>query len=223
METTIQHGLSPATDAELIRKILDGETAVFEILIRRYNPLLYKLARTYGLNHQDAEDMMQEAHLSAYLQLRSFRADAAYKTWLSRILLHKCYHRTGYGSGKYETVAGELITDNSNTMYGSRSDAERSVINRELAAVLEQSLQGLPVIYRAVFVLREMEGFSVAETADLLAITTTNVKVRLNRSKALLQKQLERFYTTADIYEFHLKYCDAIVEKIFQKIGDSRP
>ena len=80
-------------DDELIRKIVLGETALFEILIRRYNALLYKMSRAYGFNHQDAEDLMQETHYSAYTGLGSFRFEASYKTWITKILLHKCYHK----------------------------------------------------------------------------------------------------------------------------------
>jgi RNA polymerase sigma-70 factor (ECF subfamily) len=95
-------------------------------------------------------------------------------------------------------------------------------MNKELAKVLEESLQALPLIYRNVFVLREIEGFSVAETAELMNITPVNVKVRLNRAKVLLQKQLEGYYSSADIYEFHLRYCDKIVEGVFQRIEQRR-
>jgi len=107
-------------------------------------------------------------------------------------------------------------------MYGKSKEnqTEDVLLNRELALILEKSLQGIPVIYRTVFVLREVEGFSIAETAELLYITPVNVKVRLNRAKALLQKQIEQFYSSADLYSFNLVYCDAIVQKAFEKIID---
>ena len=74
------------------------------------------------------------------------------------------------------------------------------------------------MMYRLVFVLREIEGFNVAETAQLLNISTVNVKVRLNRAKAMLQKQLEKMYSSAEIYEFNLVYCDRLVKRIFDQI-----
>ena len=85
--------------------------------------------------------------------------------------------------------------------------------------VLEKSIQNIPVIYRTVFVLRDVEGFSVAETAELLNITATNVKVRLNRAKALLQKEIEQVYSRSELFSFNLIYCDAIVHKVFEKIN----
>ena len=213
--------LSYSTDEELIQKIINGETAVFEILIRRYSPLLYKIARTYGLNHHDTEDVMQEAHFAAFTGLPSFRHESSYKTWLTRILLHKCFHKLHYGALKYEEAGTDLITENSSQMFYSpeRSDPEKKVTNRELAAVLEHSLLQIPLALRTVFILREVEGFSVAETAELLNITSTNVKVRLNRAKAMLQKELEAYYSSAELFEFHLRYCDAIVHQVFEKIG----
>jgi RNA polymerase sigma factor (sigma-70 family) len=215
-------GLLP--DEEIISKIIAGETALFEVLIRRYNSLLYKIARSYGLHHHDAEDMMQETHFTAYTKLATFRKEASYKTWLTRILLHKCYHKLNYGYGKYEEAGNDILTDNMLHLYDTaKQNTERTVINKELAKVLEESLQQLPIPYRSVFVLREVEGFSVAETADLLQITTTNVKVRLNRAKAMLQKQLEQVYSSAEIFEFNLVYCDQIVSNVFQKIAAYQP
>jgi RNA polymerase sigma-70 factor (ECF subfamily) len=101
----------------------------------------------------------------------------------------------------------------------TEKQTERTVMSRELGKVLEEVLQQLPLIYRNVFVLREVEGFSVADTADMLGITAVNVKVRLNRARTLLQKQLESYYSAVDIFEFHLRYCDGIVAGVFERIA----
>jgi len=82
------------------------------------------------------------------------------------------------------------------------------LLNRELSGILERSIQKIPLIYRTVFVLREIEGCSVAETAEILNITSVNVKVRLNRAKALLQKEIQQFYAQSELYSFNLIYCD---------------
>ncbi len=207
------------SDEQLAEKISGGEIALFEILIRRYNPLLYKIARSYGLCHEDAEDAMQESYVAAYTQLRQFRQDASFKTWLTKIHLNKCYHKVNYGAIKYEQTGSSFINDNTAPMNVSKQDPEQSVDNKELGKLLEESLQHLPLHYRSVFLLREIEGFSVQETADLLNISAVNVKVRTNRAKALLQKQLEQYYSSAEIFEFHLKYCDKIVERVFKIIS----
>src|SRR5215217_3825389 len=120
---TLEHKNSFASDEEIVDKIRSGETAFFEVLIRRYNPLLYKIARSYGFNHHDAEDLMQESHFAAYSNIKTFRKEASYKTWLTRIHLHKCYHKMHYGYRKYEEAANE-ITDQSMMMNPSFSKTD---------------------------------------------------------------------------------------------------
>jgi RNA polymerase sigma factor (sigma-70 family) len=206
-----------ASDNEVIDKILSGQVALFELLIRRYNPLLYKLARSYGFNHADAEDLMQETHFAAYSQLARFRREASYKTWISRIHLNNCYHKMNNGYHKHFVAA-----DNSTTPVDasvSHDDPETRLASRELSRIIEESLDAIPSIYRTVFVMREIEGFSTVETAGLLNITEVNVKVRLNRAKALLQNQLRDVYSSDELYAFNLKYCDKIVAYVFERIS----
>lgn len=211
-------GLAP--DEEIIKKILRGEQAFFEILIRRNNPLLYKVGRSFGFNHQDTEDLMQDTHVAAYLQLGSFENRSGYKTWLCKIMVNKCIYKMRYGYYSREKPESSNIADNSQPlMMPKNKEADQLLLNKELSGILEFGVQQLPVNYRTVFILREVEGFNVAETAELLQITPINVKVRLNRAKALLQKSLEQVYSSSGLYEFNLVYCDPIVEKIFQKIN----
>jgi RNA polymerase sigma factor (sigma-70 family) len=219
---TSQNIISYASDEELVEKILGGETMHFEALIRRYNPLLYKIARSYGFNHHDAEDLMQESHVAAFLYLETFRKEATYKTWLTRIYLNRCHRKLNDGYLQHEELSDDFFTPQTVSMPTSaeREEPANKLINKELGRVLEKSLQQIPLAYRSVFVLREIEGFSVAETAELLGITQVNVKVRLNRAKAMLQKQLEKFYSAADLYAFHLIYCDKIVRNVFEQIAD---
>jgi RNA polymerase sigma-70 factor (ECF subfamily) len=214
--------LTVDSDLSVIEKILKGEISFFEILIRRYNSVLYKIARSYGFNHQDAEDLMQDTHVSAYMSLQKFEGRSSYKTWISRIMVNKCLYKLKYGYFKNE-VPHETMTELSHQpMYVSTKEnqTENMLLNHELTSILEKSLQTIPVMYRTVFVLREVEGFSVAETAELLDITPVNVKVRLSRAKTLLQKQVEQFYSHSEIYSFNLVYCDAIVHKVFERISE---
>jgi RNA polymerase sigma-70 factor (ECF subfamily) len=202
------------TDAMVIEKVTGGDIAMFEMLIRRYNAVLYKIGRMYGFNHQDTEDLMQDTHVAAYTQLKSFEERSSYKTWISKIMVNKCLYKMKYGYFKKEVPTEDVYNDESSTAVYD----EKTVLNRELSGVLEKSLEKIPVLYRSVFALREIEGFSVAETAELLGITTVNVKVRLNRARALLQKQVEQFYSQSEIYSFNLIYCDDIVKKTLHAI-----
>jgi len=194
--------------------VTGGDIAMFEMLIRRYNAVLYKIGRMYGFNHQDTEDLMQDTHVAAYTQLKSFEERSSYKTWISKIMVNKCLYKMKYGYFKKEVPTEDVYNDESSTAVYD----EKTVLNRELSGVLEKSLEKIPVLYRSVFALREIEGFSVAETAELLGITTVNVKVRLNRARALLQKQVEQFYSQSEIYSFNLIYCDDIVKKTLHAI-----
>jgi RNA polymerase sigma-70 factor (ECF subfamily) len=210
------------SDLSVIEKIVKGEVSLFEILIRKYNSVLYKIARSYGFNHQDAEDLMQDTHVSAYMSLQKFEGRSSYKTWISKIMVNKCLYKLKYGYFKNEVPAETAVESNHQPMYVSTKEnqTENVLLNHELASVLEKSLQSIPVMYRTVFVLREVEGFSVAETAELLEITEVNVKVRLNRAKTLLQKRVEQFYSRTEIYSFNLVYCDAIVHNVFERINE---
>ena len=206
------------SDQTIIEKVLAGDNTLFEILIRRHNPVLYKIARGYGFNHQDAEDIMQDVHVTAFTNLPKFENRASYKTWISRIAVNRCLYKLKYGYHKNEMPV-EQVSEPVQTSGSGNSQPEEKMINRELAMVLENSLQRLPLLYRTVFILREMEGFSVAETAELLGITPVNVKVRLKRARVLLQQKIEQVYTHQDIYSFNLVYCDAIVHQVFTRIN----
>ncbi|HWI90467.1 MAG TPA: sigma-70 family RNA polymerase sigma factor [Flavisolibacter sp.] len=211
--------LTKSSEEEIIQKILDGELALFEILIRRYNAILYKIARSYNFNHDEAQDLLQETHIAAYQNLKKFESRSSYKTWIAKIMVNKCLYKLSYGSSKYE-VSHQIADENYQPMFSSKKQStEANVLNRELSAILEKSLENIPVHYRTVFVLREVEGLSVAETADMLNLTPVNVKVRLNRAKTLLQKELEKYYSKAQLYDFNLVYCDIVVKNVFDAIS----
>jgi RNA polymerase sigma factor (sigma-70 family) len=210
---------SVISEQEIVQKILNGEKALFEILIRRSNAVLYKIARCYGFNHQDAEDIMQETHVAAYTNLKSFQHKASYRTWVSKILIHKCVYKLSYGYFKNEMPVSNNLHEESKPVFNnSKMGTEKIVLNKELSKVLERSLEEIPLTYRSVFILREIEGFNTAETAELINSTPVNVKVRLSRAKALLQKKLESYYSVSDIFEFNAVYCDAMVKKVFVQL-----
>jgi len=207
------------TDIEIIQKIINGEIALFEILIRRNNALLYKTGRSYGYNHEDTQDLMQDTFINAYVSLSKFKNQSSFKTWIIKIMLNNCYHKQKKFSFKYET--SNTINEKSVPMFSNNkhTDATNEVVNRELNHVIEKSLEQIPNEYRMVFSLREITGLNVAETAETLNISESNVKVRLNRAKSMLRKQIENKYTAADIFDFNLIYCDAMVSRVMNAIN----
>lgn len=212
-----------SSDEEVIKKILEGDSSLFEILIRRYNQAIYRIARSFAFNHHDAQDLMQDTHVAAYTSLHNFESRSSYKTWISRIMINKCLYKLKYGYFKNEIPTEQITQPKNDSMKPNDNHTGEVMVNRELSLVLEKSIHNIPELYRTVFVLREVEGFSVAETASLLGITETNVKVRLNRAKALLQKEIEQYYSQAEIFSFNLVYCDDMVNRVFREIKNKEP
>lgn len=207
------------SDAKIIEKILDGEIALFEILIRRNNPFLYKTGRSYGYNHEDTQDLMQDSFVDAYKSLSKFEGRSTFKTWIIRIMLNNCFRRRQKFSSKNEIV--RIVEEDSTPMFSAtdKENAYKMVINEELRSVIEQALNQIPLDYRIVFSLREVNGLDTAQTAEILNITEANVKVRLNRAKGMLRKEIEKEYLPQDIFEFNLVYCNSIVDKVMKAIS----
>ncbi len=198
------------SENELIERILAGEKSLYEVVVRSYNPCLYKTCRTYGYNHQDAEDLMQETYISAYASLSGFEYRSSLKTWLVRILLNHCYHKKEKLRTQIEHLHNHSLHQDTNTRY----TMESNITGKELGHIIEQALSRIPEDYRLTFARRELNGMNVAETAELLNISEGNVKVRLNRAKGMLRKEIEKTYSSEDIYEFNLVYCDKIVDRV---------
>lgn len=208
------------SDTEIIQRIVKGEVQLYEILIRRYNSFLYKIGRTYRFNHEDTQDLMQDAYVSAYCNLAKFENRSLFKTWITRIMLNQCYQRKHKLSFKNEIIADDLLTEKSKVMFHHTSANENFTANKELGHVIENAVHGIPEDYRIVFTLRELNGLNVAETASALNITEGNVKVRLNRAKNMLRNEIEKMYSPEEIFEFNLIYCDSMVQRVMSKISE---
>lgn len=207
------------SDIEIVNRVISGEIALFEILIRRNNSFLYKTGRSYNYNHEDTQDLMQETLIDAWSNLSKFENRSSFKTWIIRIMLNNCYRRKQKSSFRNETASE--INDKSEPMFsGNNQNTYKNVFNKELGIVVENALQQIPHDYRMVFSLREINGMSTEETAEALNISQSNVKVRLNRAKNMLRKEVEKSYTAEDLFEFNLIYCDAMVNNVMKKINE---
>ncbi len=207
------------TEAEIIGRIIGGEKALYEIIVRRFNPYLYKIGRSYNYNHEDTQDLMQETFIDAYRNLFQFEGRADFKTWIIRIMMNNCYRKQGKSGFKNEIM--QDVDEYSTPMFTNRNnDTDKVVQNRELGHIIENALEKIPFDYRMVFSLREINGLNVAETAEMLSISEANVKVRLNRAKTMLRSEIEGIYSASKLFEFNLIYCDAMVENIMKKINE---
>jgi RNA polymerase sigma-70 factor (ECF subfamily) len=210
--------IGTTNEKDIIKKVVAGDTILFEILMRRYNGVLYKIAKMYGFKSEDAEDLVQEAHMAAFTELNKFEQRSSYKTWISKIMINKCLYKIKYGSSKKEVSATGQIDETQKPIHTTDIESDKKINNQELLRIIEICVQRLPLNFRTVFVLREVEGYSVAETATLLDITPANVKVRLNRAKVILRKEIEKFYSASDLFEIKLTNCDDIVSGVYDRI-----
>ena len=211
--------INKLSEEEIIQRILAGEKPLYELIVKRFNPTLYKIGRSYNFNHQDTQDLMQDSFIDAYKNLKQFEGRAHFKTWIIRIMLNNCYRKKEKLSFKNELTTD--FNENAKPMFSNTQyNAVNNIQNRELGHIIENALATITEDYRIVFSLREINGLNVAETAELLGISEANVKVRLNRAKTILRNKIELAYSNLELYEFNLQYCDAIVINVMQKIND---
>lgn len=206
-------------DNDIISRILAGEKDLYAILVRRYNQRLYRIAMSMINNDPDTEEVMQVAYIKAFENLRKFESRSAFSTWLTRILINECllYLRKRKRS---LFMNNELIE---NEMHWRSSEDVQTplmnVLNSEMKKILEDAICSLPEKYKAVFVMRELENMSVAETQESLNLSEANVKVRLNRAKALLKNSLSPIYKKEDLFSFHLSRCDRLTDNVMREIA----
>ncbi len=208
-------------DEEVVERVRAGEVALFEILMRRYNQRLYRVARAILRNDAEAEDVMQDAYVRAYRHLDQFEHRAQFSTWLTRIAVHEALARLRR-SRRFEVL--DTVADGEGEAGGgfvsSARDPKRQMFDTEMKTLLETAVAALPQEYRTVFVLREVEGMSTAETAEALELSEEAVKTRLHRARAMLQTALYAHVgeSTPAAFEFHLSRCDRVVAEVLKRI-----
>jgi RNA polymerase sigma-70 factor (ECF subfamily) len=213
-------------DPELARRIAKHDHAAFESMMRRHNGALYRVARAILKNSSEAEDVLQEAYLSAYRHMGEFRGDAKLATWLTRIVVNQALarRRSQHRSRVVVPFSNLQTTDHVEQESGDNDDSasspERTTTRAEMRSLLERKIEDLPVAFRTVFVLREIDELSGAETAECLSITEATVRSRLFRARGLLREALSRELdmATADVFQFGGEHCDRIVAKVLLRL-----
>ncbi len=210
--------ISPLSDEEIVSRVRDGETALYEVLMRRYNQRLFRLTRSMLRDDDEAEDVMQDAYVRAYVSLHQFEGRAQFSTWLTKIAIHEASARLRRQKRMQEfpeTPLGESRTVDS--IRSSNPDPEQQTLRQQGASFLEQALDTLPQTYRCVFVCREIENMNTHETAECLDLTEETVKVRLHRARQMLQNELYALAgaTTSQAFVFMGSRCDRMVRRVF--------
>ncbi|MDJ0645372.1 MAG: RNA polymerase sigma factor [Flavobacteriaceae bacterium] len=209
------------TDSEIVTKIIAGETGLYEVLLRRNNQLLFRVVRSYLTNHEDIQDVMQNTYLKAYVKLHQFKHKSKFSTWLIRIGINEALARLKQ-KGKLVSLKedGDLDIDKQviRLFDHQKHNPERKVILEETKRLLEKAIDNLDTKYRNVYIMRLVEDMSVAEIAECLKITPSNVKVRLHRAKTKLKENLYEMIPKSELFEFGANNCDTIVTKVYSNL-----
>ena len=200
------------SDEGIVERILEGEQHLYEVLMRKFNLRFYRICMSIVNDDKEAEDIMQTAYINAYRQLANFRHMSSFNTWITRILINECLlHK------KRKLKMEKVKMENTYNEYSDDTPLS-GLMNKELKVLLENAVSRLPEKYRVVFVMREVQGMSTNETMEALGLGESNIKVRLNRAKAMLRNELSTYWKPEQIYEFNLVRCDVIVEYVMSQI-----
>jgi len=215
--------LTTLSDEEVVARVLAGDTSMFEILMRRYNQRLFRVARGILADDAEAEDVAQEAWLRAFRELSRFRGEALFSTWLTRIACHEALARV-HKRRRLVPITGGDGGGEPPEPPAETPGPERDLENRELQDLLRAAVEVLPDPLRAVFCLREIEQLSTEQTADALGLTVENVRVRLHRAKRSLRQTLDEKIgrEVRRLYLFDGARCDRLVERVFAAL-DAQP
>ena len=210
-------------DAEIVRRVRAGDRALFEILMRRHNQQIYRAARAIVKDESEVEDVMQQAYFNAYTHLDQFEERSQFSTWLTRIAVNEAIARRQKRrtvlsmTGNFEE-RGESVAE---TKASSQPTPEHQAYAQELQRVLEEAVDELPETYRAVFMLREIEGLSTSETGEGLGLGEETVKTRLHRARAMIRRSVSSRIgaVAAGAFQFQAPRCDRVVAAVLERIS----
>jgi RNA polymerase sigma-70 factor (ECF subfamily) len=220
-------GLSPPggalSDEEIVERVLAGDLPSFEIIMRRYNQRIFRIARSILRDDDEAEDVTQDAYVRAFEHLAQFSGLAKFSTWLTRIALHEALARRR----RRERLHVVDLNDPHNfsmVPLMATPGPEHATSVKELHGVLTAAVDELPDDLRTVFAMRLIEGLDTAETAACLELSEANVKVRLHRARSVLRERLEARLgaSVRELYEFGGHRCDRIVRSVLARISGGK-
>src|SRR5512144_186733 len=178
-------------DQPVIGRVKQGELALFEIVMRRYNQRLYRIIRSILGTDSDVEDVLQEAYIKAYGHLDQFEGRSSFATWLTKIAVYEAMARARKGS-RFQPLEVTVEDDESRVaeLRSNLPDPEQNAFRHELKRLIEEAVDHLPDVFREVFVMREIEQMSQAETAACLGLKEETVKTRLHRARRQIESHL---------------------------------
>jgi len=225
MTTLARPRPAAAADATLAQRIVAGDHGAFETLMRRHNGKLFRVARSVLKDDSEAEDALQDAYLDAYRHMADFQGGAQLGTWLTRIVINHALMRLR--RQKRDRVVVPFADDATPESGGEAEVADRraeppadATLRGEIRKILERRIDELPLAFRTVFIMRDVEDLSVQETAECLGIPAATVRTRLFRARALLREGLARDFdgATSDVFGFAGERCDRIVANVLARL-----
>lgn len=216
MNAVVRRLFPEAADSELVRRIRSGETSLFGELMRRHNRRLFRIARSIVRDDAEAEDVLQEAYVRAFEHLGRLEDPAALATWLARIVVNEAKARL-----RRRRIAREVAPVDVEVRLMPVPDPEQQMLSKQLQGVLALAIDALPLGYRAVFVLRELEGLDTKEVSAALGIREEAVKTRLHRARAALRDELYARIGAAALppFSFDGERCDRLVASVLSRIA----
>lgn len=225
-QRTDRQALEQLPDHVAAARVLAGDAALFELIMRRYNRRLFRIARSILRDEAEAEDAVQEAYVRAYLKLGQFRGPDGFASWLCRIASNEALMRHRRRRGLVLAPLAELDEPSNQDAammdpHSSAANPESALHEHQLRRLLEEAIDALPEVYSSAFVLREVEQLSVAETAACLGIDATTVKTRVHRARRLLQKGLSQELIAAlpGAFAFDGERCERLVVGVFRRLN----
>jgi RNA polymerase sigma-70 factor (ECF subfamily) len=192
-----QHELDASDDVALVHAAKQGDMAAFEQLVTRHTAMIFRVAMHILSSREDAEDIVQDAFLKVFQHLHRFEERSRFSTWLTRITVNAALMKLR-SLRRTTTISMDQEADEGSTLADKVADwnpnPEQLYSRTELREILHRALASLPHSYRVVFLLRDVEGVSVADTAEMLELSIPNVKARLFRARLKLREQLSRYF-----------------------------
>lgn len=216
-----QSHFATLTDKQIFEQVLQGEAHLFELIMRRHNRRLYRIARGILKDDAESEDVLQESYIRAYTHLKDFNGQDSAGAWLAKITINESigrWRRLSRPQAQALQYEEDMVHE-----FPDKTPSPESFANAEKVLwLIESAIERLPGNYRLVFVLRAVEQLSVAETAEYLDINPATVKTRFHRAKSLLQKMLGQQVDdiAPEAFSFGGKSCDGIVERVFKQLAD---
>lgn len=201
-------------DNELILKINSGNKACFEVLVRKYGQQLFRIGKMYGFGDADVEDLIHDTHLTAFTRLKSFDSRTGYRVWVTGIMIGKCREKLESQNHRYELSNDFVGPVGYHPGQFSLDTAPRE--NYFVAVASKDHLEALPVEARCAYVLHEVQGFSIRETAGFLKQSEPDVKLHVKSAKSLLINK-KRSYST-EIYPMSATRSEHVVRRVMNRV-----